>query len=311
MRRRKTTTRTSRKRKQGSRYQRDSGLRGSASQETTIVKRTDAPEFPTEARKPLLDLLAERLVFSDLFKARMASLTPAEQLAEAERMDRPPESAAEREFFGEIVWTNVKLRFMGTLSAEELRLWEDPKDSPPYVRLRKAFDAFLLEQFRYFGPALLLSYDALKIIFGWRERDPHKMKLLFGELELNSRKARGEAGARFPIGMEAAALKSQAINELRVLFPKARAEFSTKNRTVREIADWVEREIKGHPIVFRCLGRNLPQLKSFLLNAQQENLALGIVSGRTRAPSFIDAWVAEAYGYSIERARQEMSKSRQ
>lgn len=263
---------------------------------------------------PLLDRLQDRLTLSDALKEKLTALTLGEQLVQAQTMATPPRSAAEREFYGQLLWRNVRGRFEQTLSASDLHLWRsvpaDVGSSPAHLRLLKSFDDFLLAQFHSWGPALFMSHGVLQRIFAWRRQGPHWMKLLAAELELNSRVVCGEAGARFPIGKELGAFKQEAVRELRILFPKVRTEFFSKNRTAKKIADWVERVVKEQPPVFPCLNRSLPQLKRFLLIAQQENLVLGIVTRRTHAPSFVDTWVASATGYSVPRARQEMSKSR-
>jgi hypothetical protein len=263
--------------------------------------------------KPLFDLLQDRLTLSDALKEKLTILTRGEQLVEAQIMD-PPQSAADREYYGLLLWGNVCGRFKETLSASDLRLWgshsADVRSSLAHVRLMKSFDDFLLAQFRHYGPALFWSHGVLQRLSEWRGNNSHWMNLLGAQLELNSRVVCGEAGARFPIGKELGALKPEVVRELRILFPKVRTEFFSKNRTAKKIASWVERVVKEQPLVFPCLNRSLPQLKMFLLTAQQEGLVLGIVTRRTHAPSFVNSWVASATGYSVQRARQEMSRSR-
>lgn len=272
-----------------------------------------SPALETAQLKPLFDLLQDRLTLSDALKEKLTILTRAEQLVEAQTMD-PPQSAADREYYGLLLWANVCGRFKKTLSASDLRLWRshsaDARSSRALVRLMKSFDDFLLAQFRYYGPALFFSHGVLQRLFEWRGDGSHWMKLLGAMLEVNSRVARGEAGARFPITQDHSVFKREAVKELRVLFSKIRTEFASKNRmpTLIAIADWVEHTVKHQPRVFPSLRRGLPQLKSFLLVAQ-EDLVLGIVTGRTHAPSFVDTWVASATGYSVQRARQAMSRS--
>jgi hypothetical protein len=270
------------------------------------------PALEAARLKPLFDLLQDRLTLSNALKEKLTILTRAEQLVEAQTMD-PPQSAADREYYGLLLWANVCGRFKKTLSASDLRLWRshsaDVRSSLAHVRLMKSFDDFLLAQFRYYGPALFFSHGVLQRLFEWRGDDSHWMKLLGAMLELNSRVARGEAGARFPITQDHSVFKREAVKELRVLFSKIRTEFSSKNRTPALIADCVARMVKQQPHVFPCVNRSLPQLQSFLLVAQ-EDLVLGIVSSRTHAPSFVDTWVAYATGYSEQRARQAMSRSR-
>jgi hypothetical protein len=175
--------------------------------------------------------------------------------------------------------------------------------------LLKSFDDHLLGQFRDWGPALFMCHGVLQRIFEWRIHDPQRMKRLGAELELNSMAVCGDPSARFPINQDLAEFKREIKPELKVLFSKFRTEFSSKNRAVALIAEWIDTAVKKQSDVFPGLHRALPQLKSFLLVAQ-EHFVLGIVTGRTRAPSFIDTWVASATGYSVERARQEMSRSR-
>jgi hypothetical protein len=271
-----------------------------------------SPALEAARLKPLFDLLQDRLTLSDALKEKLTILTRAEQLVEAQTMD-PPQSAADREYYGLLLWANVCGRFKKTLSASDLRLWRshsaDVRSSLAHLRLMKSFDDFLLAQFRYYGPTLFFSHGVLQRLFEWRGDDSHWMKLLGAMLELNSRVVRGEAGARFPITQDHSVFKREAVEELRVLFSKIRTEFSSMNRTPALIADCFERMVKQQPRVFPCVNRSLPQLESFLLVAQ-EDLVLGIVSGRTHAPSFVDAWVASATGYSVQRARQAMSRSR-
>lgn len=277
-------------------------------------RRLRAPsELDAIRLRPLFDLLEDRLTLSDALKKKLNSLTPGEQLLQVQTMAALPRSAAEREYYGQLLWANVCGRFKETLSAGDLRLWENhPVDvggSPAHVRLLKSFDDFLLAQFRHWGPALFMSQGVLQRVFAWRKTDPHRMKRLAAELELNSRAGCGEAGVRFPISQDLGAFKREAVRELRLLFSKIRTEFASKNRMPKliEIADRVERVVKQQPLVLPILRRTLPQLKSFLLVAQ-EDLVLGIVTGRTHAPSFVDAWVASATGYSVQRARQAMSR---
>jgi len=270
------------------------------------------PALKAAELEPLFNLLLDRLTLSDALKKQLTSLSLAEQLVEAQTMAAPPRSAAEREFYGLLLWKNVRGRFEQTLSASDLRLWGSPpadvRSSPTHLRLLKSFDDFLLAQFRRWGPALFMSHGVLQRVFEWRRHDPHRMRLLAAELELNSRAVCGEASTRFPISPDLGAFKREAVKELRLLFSQIRTEFSSKNRTPKLIADSIERMVKQQPRVFPSLWRGLPQLKSFLLIAQ-EDLVLGIVTGRTRAPSFVDTWVASATGYSVQRARQEMSRS--
>lgn len=279
--------------------------------------KTRRPTAPTELEaaglEPLLDLLTNRLTLNDALKKQLIARAPGEQLLLAQTMATPPRSAAEREFYGELLWANVRGRFAQTLSASDLRLWENhPADvggSPAHVRLLKSFDDFLLAQFRYFGPALFMSYGVLRRIFEWRRDTPHRMRLLAAELELNSRAVCDEGNVHFPISQELGASKPETVKELRILFSRIRTEFSSKNRTTASIAGCAECVVKQQPRVFPSLRRALPQLKSFLLVAQ-EDLVLGIVTRRTHAASFFDAWVASATGYSVEHARQAMSSSR-
>jgi hypothetical protein len=216
---------------------------------------------------------------TDSLKDRLISLSAAEHLVQAQTMTTPPRSAAEREFYGQLLWRNVRGRFEETLSASDLHLWRsapaDVGSSPAHLRLLKSFDDFLLAQFHSWGPALFMSHGVLQRIFAWRRQDPNWMQLLAAELELNSRVVCREADARFPIGKELGAFKQEAVRELRILFPKIRTEFFSKSRTAKKIADWVERVVKEQPPVFPSLNRSLPQLKRFLLIAQQEHLFWG------------------------------------
>ncbi len=267
-----------------------------------------------DGRGPIFDLLQERLTLSDTFKKQQATLTRGEQLVETQTMN-PPQSAADREYYGLLLWANVCGRFKETLSASDLRLWgshsADVRSSLAHVRLMKSFDDFLLTQFRYYGPALFWSHGVLQRLSEWRVDKSHWMKLLGTQLELNSRVVRGDAGARFPITQDHRVFKREAVKELRVLFLKIRTDLSSKNRTSAAlIANRVKSLVKQCPHVFPSLHRALPQLTSFLLVAASEDLVLGIVSGRTHAPSFVDKLVASATLYSEQRARQEMSTSR-
>jgi hypothetical protein len=263
--------------------------------------------------RQLFDVLNHRLTLSNSLKDRLISLSPGDHLVQAQTMTAPPRSAAEREFYGQLLWRNVRGRFEQTLSASDLRLWRSPPadvgSSPAHLRLLKSFDDFLLAQFSHWGPALFMSHGVLQRVFEWRRRDPHPMKLLTAELELNSRVFCGEASARFPITEDLGAFKRAAVKELKIVFSKSRTEFSSRNRTPALIADSVGHMVKQQPRVFPTLYRSLPQLKSFLLVAE-EHLVLGIVAGRTRAASFVDTWVASATGYSVQRARQAMSRPR-
>jgi hypothetical protein len=261
---------------------------------------------------PLFHLLQDRLALSDSVKKRLSAFTAGEQLLQALTMTAPPQSAAEREFYGLLLWANLRRRFEQTLSAGERNLWISPPPdvgtSRAHARLLKSFDDFLLAQFRHYGPALFMSHGVLQRIFEWRRDDPHWMKLLAFALELNSRVVCEEHGARFPISQDHGIFKREIKEELSLLFSKIRTEFSSKNRSRTLIADWVERLVEQQPNIFPGLHRARPQLKEFLLVAP-EHLVLGIVSGRTRAPSFVDTWVSFTTGYSVEHARQEMSRS--
>jgi hypothetical protein len=279
----------------------------------TAAHRKASIERDGAGPKQLFNVLSDRLTLSDPLKDQLISLSATEHLVQAQTMTAPPRSAAEREFFGQLLWANVCGRFKQALSAGDLRLWGSPpadvRSSPAHLRLLKSFDDFLLTQFRHWGPALFMSHGVLQRIFEWRRHDPHRMELLGAELKLNSRVVCGEAGARFPISQDLGAFKREAVKELRILFSRIRTDFSSKNRTPALIADWVEHAAKHQPGVFPSLHRSLPQLKSFLL-VGPEHLVLGIVTGRTRAPSFVDTWIASATGYSVQRARQAMSRSR-
>lgn len=236
-----------------------------------------------------------------------------EHLLRAQTLAAPPRSAAEREFCGELLWANLRRRFEQNLSAADKRLWERPpadvRTSATHVQLLKSFDDFLLAQFRHYGPALFMSYGTLQRIFEWRRHEPHRMGLLARELELNSRVVREDPEARFPITSEFGRFKRESKEELTLLFSKIRTEFSFKNRRDRaSIVGCIEDVVKQQPGTFPGLRRALAQLKEFLL-AAPEHLVLGIVNGRTRAPSFVDTWIASATGYSVQRARQEMSRS--
>jgi hypothetical protein len=270
-------------------------------------------ELESVRLKQLFDLVLDRLTLSDALKEKLTALTAGEQLFLAQTMSAPPRSAAEREFYGQLLWANVRGRFTQTLSDSDLRLWKCPPpgvgSSPAHVRLLKSFDDFLLAQFRHFGPALFMSQGVLQRIFAWRKADPHWMKLLAAELELNSRAVCGDDGMHLPISQDLGTFKREAVKELRVLFSQIRTEFSPKKRAQALIADRIERAVKHQTQIFPILHRSLPQLRSFLQVAP-EDLVLGIANGRTQAPSFIDAWVASATGYSVQRARQAMSKSR-
>jgi len=238
-----------------------------------------------------------------------------EHLLRAQTWAAPPRSAAEREFYGQLLWANVRRRFKQTLSDADKRLWEAPpadvRTSPAHARLLKSFDDLLLAQFRHYGPALFMSHGVLQRIFEWRRHEPHRMILLARELELNSRVVREDPGARFPVTPELGTFKHKSKEELTLLFSKTRTEFSSKSRRDRiSIVGCIEALIKEQPGTFPGLHRILPQLKEFLLVAP-EHLVLGIVNSRTRAPSFIDTWVSFATGYSVQRARQAMSRSRQ
>jgi len=279
-------------------------------------RRLRAPSKLEAARpEPLFDLLQDRLTFSDALKEQVSAFTPGEHLVQAQMMTAPPRSAAEREFYGQLLWANVCGRFRQTLSPAEHRLWEDPPDdlgtSLAHMRLLKYFDTFLTDQFRYWGPALLMSQGVLQRLFQWRIHDPNRMRLLAAELELNAKVFRGDAGVHLPLSEDLGAFKRQAKKELQVLFSRIRTKFSSRHRmpTPAEIAEFVQSTVRQQSAVFPNLHLRLSQLKPFLLNAP-EPLVLGIVLGRTRAASFIDSWVAAATGYSVERARQEMSRSR-
>ena len=275
-------------------------------------------EFIAARPRQLFDLLSDRLTLSDSLKDRLSSLSPSDHLYQAETMISPPESAAEREFYGEMLWANICDRFAQELSPLDRSLWlnppKDPSKSTEHLRLLHSFDVFLLDQFVCFGPALLMSYDVLRRVFAWRVLDPQLHSRLGAALKLNARIARGEPDARFPITKELGAFKPQAKKELRTLFKKVRDEFARRNPrdcTPKAIVDWIESAIKSQPRkVFVYLGGSLPQLKEFLLAEDQEGTVLGIVTGRTRPAAFVDTWLARATGYSVERARQEASKSR-
>jgi hypothetical protein len=168
-------------------------------------------ELDGAGTKQLFNVLSDRLTLSDSLKDQLISLSPAEHLVQAQTMTAPPRSAAEREFHGQLLWANVCGRFRQTLSAGDLRLWKNPPDdvgnSPAHVRLLKSFDDFLLTQFRHWGPALFMSHGVLQRIFEWRRLDPHRMRLLVAELELNSRAVRGEEGVHFPLSRDLGAFK--------------------------------------------------------------------------------------------------------
>jgi len=119
--------------------------------ESEPLKRPAAPK--AAGLGPLFDLLQDRLTISDALKEQLTDLTRAEQLVQVQTMTAPPRSAAEREFYGLLLWANVSGRFKRTLSASDLRLWKSPPadvgSSPAHVRLLKSFDDFLLVQFRY------------------------------------------------------------------------------------------------------------------------------------------------------------------
>src|ERR1700747_1698989 len=94
----------------------------------------------------LFKTLSHRLTLSDSLKNHLTSISPAEHLVQAQMLTDPPRSAAEREFYGQLLWRDIRGRFEQTLSASDLRLWAchpaDVGSSPAHLGLLKSFDDF-------------------------------------------------------------------------------------------------------------------------------------------------------------------------
>ena len=213
----------------------------------------------------------------------------------------PPASTDECEFLGAELWEYVLYQFQEKLSPARRELWKvlprhiregDQKTLQAHqkaLRIQRAFDTHLAQQFQVWGWRLLMSRAALGRLAQWEIKDTHLVEMFSANLVRRAKRLQQQTGGRVQVsGEEILRIEKLLLPDLRTLFNKARTDFGKqiRERTNPKLAEFIQKEIEDHPEDYPHAHGNLPDLVGFILRTDNE-FAARVRSGRIRPERFL------------------------
>jgi hypothetical protein len=252
---------------------------------------------------------------SDPSARKKAAIGVFQQL---EMMPTPPETAADREFFGTELWRFVRLSFTEKLSDTDLALWQAlPKQIPEKdhhslqihqkaLNIHRAFDVYLAEQFTIWGWRLFMCREVLVRFAQWDFHDTGLLERTCKSLVRRAKVLQGQVGGRVPVrGEEIRRIEELLVPELRILFRKVRKGFGKRksDRTNPNLVEFIRKEIEDRRQDYRVCIENLSNILGFV-GSCEANYAYNVWSGRISPERFLHSVLERTTGQSWRSLRR-------
>ncbi len=221
---------------------------------------------------------------------------------ELDEMHAPPASATERAFYGDELFRTIRYHFSHALSPADLELWNSlppkiPKQDRERLRILRAFDLYLVEQFLKYGWKIFLSDCALQRYAHWQQHDLQLVRLAHKNQERHARILQREVGGFYPVSAEDLRRAEELLPELRVLLRKVRDDWH--GRTNSDLVRFLQQEIEGNPVSYPKTLNDLSAVRGFIAYNRDEEFAYKVVrGGRIRAERFLSMMMEKGTGYS-------------